>query len=131
MDTAESPARGGEPRGSGLGRGDRAEFVAGQGWERSEPEGSGNANLAPGSHHRLGRARGLRRHRHSPQVAVVVETRPVPGRPEDRSAKRVVSDTIEDRLTALFRRWPALSDREAGELRRLWDERVQQTKQRR
>jgi hypothetical protein len=61
----------------------------------------------------------------------VVETRPVPGRPEDRSAKRVVSDTIEDRLTALFRRWPALSDREAGELRRLWDERVQQTKQRR
>jgi hypothetical protein len=34
----------------------------------------------------------------------------------------------ERRITALFRRWPALDDREARELRRLWDERMHRAK---
>jgi hypothetical protein len=34
----------------------------------------------------------------------------------------------EKRITALFRRWPALDDREARELRRLWDERMHRAK---
>jgi hypothetical protein len=33
-------------------------------------------------------------------------------------------------MTALFRRFPALSDGEARELRKLWDERIRRAKQR-
>jgi hypothetical protein len=37
----------------------------------------------------------------------------------------------ERRITVLFRRWPALSSGEMGELRRLWDERIRRSKRRR
>jgi hypothetical protein len=43
-------------------------------------------------------------------------------------ARHDVPAREEKRITALFRRWPALDDREARELRRLWDERMHRAK---
>jgi hypothetical protein len=37
--------------------------------------------------------------------------------------------THEERIASLFRRWPAIDDQEARDLRRLWDERIRQAKQ--
>ena len=49
----------------------------------------------------------------------------------DSGERRVVTEAdTERRITVLFRRWPALNNREGGELRRLWDERIRRTKQR-
>jgi hypothetical protein len=55
----------------------------------------------------------------------LVKTLPV----GDRSDERPEDASREERLTTLFRRWPALADQELSELRRLWDARVQRAKQ--
>jgi hypothetical protein len=39
-------------------------------------------------------------------------------------------DERERRITALFRRWPGLDNREVTELRRLWDERIRRARHR-
>jgi hypothetical protein len=49
-----------------------------------------------------------------------------PGHSEERLG---AAGEKERRMTALFRRWPALSNREGRELRRLWDERIRRAKQ--
>lgn len=61
-------------------------------------------------------------------VKQLVETLPVADRP-GRSEQRLADATLEERMTSLFRRWPALTEHEAAELRRLWEARVQQAKQ--
>jgi hypothetical protein len=63
-------------------------------------------------------------------MANVVETSPV-GDPPGRSEERLDNDSHEERLAVLFRRWPALADHEAMELRRLWEERIREAKRRR
>jgi hypothetical protein len=55
----------------------------------------------------------------------LVKTLPV----GDRSEESPEDASREERLTTLFRRWPALADQELSELRRLWDARVQRAKQ--
>jgi hypothetical protein len=57
----------------------------------------------------------------------LVETVPIAD-PSGSSGERLDSAAQEERLTSLFRRWPALRDHELGELRRLWDERVREAK---
>jgi hypothetical protein len=42
----------------------------------------------------------------------------------DREGLRCASDTREERLTVLFRRWPSLTKIEMKEIRRLHDERL-------
>ena len=61
-------------------------------------------------------------------VKHLVETRPVADRP-GRSEQRLAEAILEERLTSLFRRWPALTEQETAELRRLWETRVQRAKQ--
>jgi hypothetical protein len=54
----------------------------------------------------------------------LVKTLPV----GDRSEEHPEDASREERLTTLFRRWPALADQELSELRRLWEARVQRAK---
>jgi hypothetical protein len=54
----------------------------------------------------------------------------VPSRRRRRARLEARLDQRERRITALFRRWPALSSSELGELRRLWDERLRRAKHR-
>jgi len=61
-------------------------------------------------------------------VEHLVETPRVAARP-GRSERRPTEAVLEERMTSLFRRWPALTEHEAAELRRLWEARVQQAKQ--
>jgi hypothetical protein len=61
------------------------------------------------------------------RIEAVVETLPV-GDPSGRSEERLDS-AKEERLTSLFRRWPALTDEEVSELRGLWEERIQIARQ--
>jgi hypothetical protein len=56
-----------------------------------------------------------------------VETLPVSD-PTGLSEERLDDASHEERLESLFRRWPALDDREASELRKLWEERVLQAR---
>lgn len=57
----------------------------------------------------------------------LVETLPV-GDPSGLSEERLDNAAQEERIASLFRRWPALDDHEAAELRRLWEERVLQAR---
>lgn len=50
-----------------------------------------------------------------------------PGHSEERL---VAAREKERRMTALFRRWPALDSREVRELKRLWNERIRRARQR-
>jgi hypothetical protein len=61
----------------------------------------------------------------------VLETLPTGDPRKGRFEERLDRAAREDRMTRLFRRWPALNRNELRELRRLWDERVRKAKQRR
>jgi hypothetical protein len=50
-----------------------------------------------------------------------------PGHSEERL---VAAEKKERRMTALFRRWPALDNGEVHELKRLWSERIRRAKKR-
>jgi hypothetical protein len=54
----------------------------------------------------------------------------VPSRLRRRARIEERLDEREQRITALFRRWPGLDSRESRELRRLWDERIRRAKTR-
>jgi hypothetical protein len=54
----------------------------------------------------------------------------VPSRLRRRARIEARLDEREQRITALFRRWPGLDKREVTELRRLWDERIRRARHR-
>lgn len=54
-----------------------------------------------------------------------------PARPRLEERLDETARQRERRITALFRRWGALSNGEVRELRRLWDERLRRAKARR
>jgi hypothetical protein len=54
----------------------------------------------------------------------------VPSRLRRRTRIEARLDEREQRITALFRRWPGLDNREVTELRRLWDERIRRARHR-
>jgi hypothetical protein len=59
------------------------------------------------------------------------EALPVADLDEGRPAERLEpAAQVEERMTRLFRRWPALSDVENSELLRLWRQRVNRAKRR-
>jgi hypothetical protein len=54
----------------------------------------------------------------------------VPSRLRRRARIEARLDEREQRITALFRRWPRLENGELTELRRLWDERIRRARHR-
>jgi hypothetical protein len=54
----------------------------------------------------------------------------VPSRLRRRARIEARLDPRERRITALFRRWPALDRGEESELRRLWDDRIRRARHR-